>query len=54
MVAVSPQALQDIPHVIAVAHGAAKVRALWAAMTGGLVRSLVTTRDTALLLLESD
>ena len=43
--------LRGIRHVIAIAHGSSKVEAIAAAVRGGLVDSLVTTAETADLLL---
>lgn len=51
IVAITGAQLRAIPHVIAVAHGAAKVTAIDAAVRGGLVHSLVTTAATATALL---
>ena len=51
IVALSGRQLQQIDEVLAIAHGAVKVEAVRAAVAGGLVTSLVTTRSTAELLL---
>ena len=53
VVSVTGDQLRGIPHVIAVAHGPAKARAIAAAVRGGLATSLVTTADTARALLEA-
>lgn len=53
LIALSPHQLRGIARVIAVAHGAGKVAALHAAMTGDLVNGLVTTQDTAEALLRA-
>lgn len=54
LMTLSAEQLAGIGHVIAVAHGPAKARAIGAAVNGGLVDSLVTTSDTARHLLMSD
>ena len=46
--------LRAVPDVMAVADGAAKVPAIRAALRSGLVHRLVTTEETARLLLEGD
>ena len=45
--------LHGIRHVIAIAHGSDKVDAIGAAVRGDLIDSLVTTAETADLLLAS-
>ncbi|CCH80006.1 putative transcriptional regulator [Nostocoides japonicum T1-X7] len=52
VVSVTAEQLRRIPHVVAVAHGPAKAGAIAAAVRGHLVTSLVTTADTARVLLE--
>ncbi|KGN42344.1 sugar-binding transcriptional regulator [Knoellia aerolata] len=45
--------LRGIRHIIAIAHGIAKVEAITAAVRGGLIHSLVTTSETADVLLSA-
>ncbi|MFT4294474.1 MAG: sugar-binding domain-containing protein [Micropruina sp.] len=51
-IAVEPERIREIPLVIGVAWGEAKVAALAAVMRGGFISALVTDRATALRLLE--
>lgn len=51
LIGISADQLQAVPHVIAVAHGPAKVAAIASAINGGLIHSLVTTTETGRSLL---
>jgi DNA-binding transcriptional regulator LsrR (DeoR family) len=52
LIAIGLQQLEAIPDVMAIAGGAAKARAIRAALESGLVHRLVTDEDAARLLLE--
>lgn len=52
--AIRADELRRVPDVLAVADGAAKVPAIRAALRSGLVHRLVTTEETARLLLDAD
>ncbi|EPZ45630.1 sugar-binding transcriptional regulator [Alicyclobacillus acidoterrestris] len=54
VIAISIESLRNIPMVIGVAQGEDKVRAIHAAMTGRIIRVLVTDYPTAEKLLELD
>lgn len=54
LIAVSLEKLKDMPHVIGIAGGDAKVAAIKAALQGGYIHSLITDEGTALKLLEKE
>jgi DNA-binding transcriptional regulator LsrR (DeoR family) len=54
LIAVSLEKLKDMPHVIGIAGGDAKVSAIKAALQGGYIHSLITDERTALKLLEKE
>lgn len=52
IVGISPEALREVPRVVGIAGGRAKLRAIRAAVQGGWVNILITDLDTARSLLE--